>query len=70
MEVLLFLKNWLEHHILETDKLCSEFLIEKGVRWSQRSAGDYFDLRMPGHIEEVSGSYILVREQLQIWNQL
>ena len=32
MEVLLFLKQWLEHHILETDKLYSEFLIKKGVR--------------------------------------
>ena len=32
MEVLMFLKSWLENHILGTDKRYSAFLIEKGVR--------------------------------------
>ncbi|MCX6136111.1 MAG: bacteriohemerythrin [Ignavibacteriales bacterium] len=32
MEVLMFLKNWLENHILATDKQYSHFLIDHGVR--------------------------------------
>jgi hemerythrin len=31
-ELLLFLKKWLQHHILEEDKLYGPFLIEQGVK--------------------------------------
>jgi hemerythrin len=33
-ELLIFLKNWLEHHIQQEDKLYSSFLIEQGVKSS------------------------------------
>jgi hemerythrin len=32
IETMTFLKNWLNHHILETDKKFGAFLIEKGVK--------------------------------------
>jgi len=31
-KLLLFLKNWLQHHILEEDKLYGPFLIQQGVK--------------------------------------
>lgn len=31
-EMLLFLKNWLQHHILEEDKQYTPFLLEQGVK--------------------------------------
>ena len=33
-KLLLFLKNWLQHHILEEDKLYGPFLIQQGVKSS------------------------------------
>jgi hemerythrin len=33
-ELLIFLKNWLEHHIQQEDKLYASFLIEHGVKSS------------------------------------
>jgi hemerythrin len=34
IELLVFLKNWLQHHILEEDKLYGPFLIQQGVKRS------------------------------------
>lgn len=38
-ELLLFLKKWLEHHILHEDKLYGPFFLAQGVKstWSERS---------------------------------
>lgn len=40
-ELLLFLKGWLQHHILEEDKLYSPFLIEQGVKKSSTQSSSW-----------------------------
>ena len=39
VELLMFLKRWLEHHILYEDKLYGPFLLEQGVKksWAEKS---------------------------------
>ncbi|CAG1023179.1 Bacteriohemerythrin [Patescibacteria group bacterium] len=41
-ELLLFLKNWLQHHILEEDKLYSPFLLEQGVKSHSPQSASWF----------------------------
>lgn len=41
-ELLLFLKNWLQHHIIEEDKLYSPFLIEQGVKKHSPQSSSWF----------------------------
>jgi hemerythrin len=41
-ELLLFLKKWLQHHILEEDKLYGPFLLQQGVKSHSPQSSSWF----------------------------